>query len=151
MFIRISWCPTDFTMGHLYRGSACGPVSPPGSGLQSPDAVPEDPVLGRTPRALVGGGPALSAFASLPQQQSLSRHPVRGGAGSPAREPAQAPQVSAGLPGSPGPGWFAKAGRWVTLSLFLRFLETVELQISLKNYDPQKDKRFSGTVRLAPF
>ena len=31
-----------------------------------------------------------------------------------------------------------------------KFLETVELQISLKNYDPQKDKRFSGTVRLAP-
>ncbi|KAH0512939.1 60S ribosomal protein L10a [Microtus ochrogaster] len=30
----------------------------------------------------------------------------------------------------------------------LKFLETVELQISLKNYDPQKDKRFSGTVRL---
>ena len=28
------------------------------------------------------------------------------------------------------------------------FLETVELQINLKNYDPQKDKRFSGTVRL---
>merc|ERR1712025_747716 len=28
------------------------------------------------------------------------------------------------------------------------FLETVELQISLKNYDPTKDKRFSGTVRL---
>ena len=27
------------------------------------------------------------------------------------------------------------------------FQETVELQISLKNYDPQKDKRFSGTVR----
>ena len=27
------------------------------------------------------------------------------------------------------------------------FTETVELQISLKNYDPQKDKRFSGTVR----
>ena len=27
------------------------------------------------------------------------------------------------------------------------FLETVELQVSLKNYDPQKDKRFSGTVR----
>uniref|UniRef100_A0A4W2DBN4 60S ribosomal protein L10a n=1 Tax=Bos indicus x Bos taurus TaxID=30522 RepID=A0A4W2DBN4_BOBOX len=31
-----------------------------------------------------------------------------------------------------------------------KFLETVELQISLKNYDPQKDKRFSGTVRLNP-
>lgn len=31
---------------------------------------------------------------------------------------------------------------------FFRFLETVELQISLKNYDPQKDKRFSGTVRF---
>ncbi|XP_006902890.1 PREDICTED: uncharacterized protein LOC102865807 [Elephantulus edwardii] len=29
-----------------------------------------------------------------------------------------------------------------------KFLETVALQISLKNYDPQKDKRFSGTVRL---
>lgn len=28
------------------------------------------------------------------------------------------------------------------------FVETVELQIGLKNYDPQKDKRFSGTVRL---
>ncbi|KAL1901364.1 60S ribosomal protein L10A [Sporothrix stenoceras] len=28
------------------------------------------------------------------------------------------------------------------------FLETVELQIGLKNYDPQRDKRFSGTVRL---
>ena len=27
------------------------------------------------------------------------------------------------------------------------FLETVELQINLKNYDPQKDKRFSGTVK----
>ncbi|XP_065186339.1 large ribosomal subunit protein uL1-like [Sycon ciliatum] len=29
-----------------------------------------------------------------------------------------------------------------------KFVETVELQIALKNYDPQKDKRFSGTVRL---
>ncbi|XP_069967692.1 large ribosomal subunit protein uL1 [Bactrocera oleae] len=28
------------------------------------------------------------------------------------------------------------------------FLETCELQIGLKNYDPQKDKRFSGTVKL---
>ncbi|KAJ1526198.1 hypothetical protein ONE63_009357 [Megalurothrips usitatus] len=28
------------------------------------------------------------------------------------------------------------------------FVETVELQIGLKNYDPQKDKRFSGTVKL---
>lgn len=28
-----------------------------------------------------------------------------------------------------------------------KFRETVELQISLKNYDPQKDKRFSGTVK----
>jgi len=27
-------------------------------------------------------------------------------------------------------------------------VETIELQISLKNYDPQKDKRFSGTVKL---
>jgi len=29
-----------------------------------------------------------------------------------------------------------------------KFRETVELQVALKNYDPQKDKRFSGTVRL---
>jgi len=29
-----------------------------------------------------------------------------------------------------------------------KFLESVELQIALKNYDPQKDKRFSGTVKL---
>jgi|UniRef100_K3WQN7 large subunit ribosomal protein L10Ae len=28
------------------------------------------------------------------------------------------------------------------------FAETIELQIALKNYDPQKDKRFSGTFRL---
>ncbi|CAH8517841.1 unnamed protein product [Schistosoma turkestanicum] len=29
-----------------------------------------------------------------------------------------------------------------------KFRETVELQIALKNYDVQKDKRFTGTVRL---
>ena len=29
-----------------------------------------------------------------------------------------------------------------------KFTETVELQISLKDYDPQKDKRFVGSVRL---
>merc|ERR1712241_1328139 len=29
-----------------------------------------------------------------------------------------------------------------------KFMETVDLQIGLKNYDPQKDKRFSGTVKL---
>lgn len=29
-----------------------------------------------------------------------------------------------------------------------KFTETMELQIGLKNYDPQKDKRFSGSVRL---
>lgn len=28
------------------------------------------------------------------------------------------------------------------------FLETIELQIGLKNYDPQRDKRFSGTIKL---
>lgn len=31
------------------------------------------------------------------------------------------------------------------------FVETVELQIALKNYDPQKDKRFSGTVKYDDF
>ncbi|XP_040577338.1 large ribosomal subunit protein uL1 [Lepeophtheirus salmonis] len=29
-----------------------------------------------------------------------------------------------------------------------KFTETVDLQVCLKNYDPQKDKRFSGTVKL---
>jgi large subunit ribosomal protein L10Ae len=29
-----------------------------------------------------------------------------------------------------------------------KFLESFELQVGLKNYDPQKDKRFSGSVRL---
>nr|CAG4649659.1 EOG090X0CZV [Scapholeberis mucronata]SVE93866.1 EOG090X0CZV [Scapholeberis mucronata] len=29
-----------------------------------------------------------------------------------------------------------------------KFTETVEIQFGLKNYDPQKDKRFSGTVKL---
>lgn len=28
------------------------------------------------------------------------------------------------------------------------FTETVDLQIGLKDYDPNKDKRFAGTVRL---
>lgn len=28
------------------------------------------------------------------------------------------------------------------------FLETVELQIGLKNYDTQRDKRFSGSIKL---
>lgn len=28
-----------------------------------------------------------------------------------------------------------------------KFRETIELQIALKNYDPSKDKRFSGTVK----
>jgi large subunit ribosomal protein L10Ae len=30
----------------------------------------------------------------------------------------------------------------------IKFTETIELQIGLKNYDPQRDKRFSGTVKL---
>ena len=29
-----------------------------------------------------------------------------------------------------------------------KFHETIELQIGLKNYDPSKDKRFSGTFKL---
>jgi large subunit ribosomal protein L10Ae len=28
------------------------------------------------------------------------------------------------------------------------FVETIELQVALKNYDPSKDKRFSGVLRL---
>lgn len=29
-----------------------------------------------------------------------------------------------------------------------KFTETIELQIGLKNYDPQRDKRFAGTIKL---
>jgi len=29
-----------------------------------------------------------------------------------------------------------------------KFVETIELQIALKNYDPNKDKRFAGAIRL---
>ena len=29
-----------------------------------------------------------------------------------------------------------------------KFKQTVELQVALKDYDPQKDKRFAGTVKL---
>jgi len=29
-----------------------------------------------------------------------------------------------------------------------KFVETIELQVALKNYDPNKDKRFSGVLRL---
>jgi len=32
-----------------------------------------------------------------------------------------------------------------------KFLETVELQVTLKNYDPSKDKRFSGTFKLPSY
>ena len=28
------------------------------------------------------------------------------------------------------------------------YLETVELQIGLKDYDTQRDKRFAGTIKL---
>ena len=31
------------------------------------------------------------------------------------------------------------------------FVETIELQIGLKNYDPQRDKRFSGTVKYVVY
>jgi len=30
-----------------------------------------------------------------------------------------------------------------------KFVETVELQVGLKNYDTQKDKRFSGSIKLS--
>lgn len=29
-----------------------------------------------------------------------------------------------------------------------KFVETIDLQIGLKDYDPNKDKRFAGSVRL---
>jgi len=29
-----------------------------------------------------------------------------------------------------------------------KFVETIELQLALKNYDPNKDKRFAGSIRL---
>merc|ERR1719486_905487 len=38
--------------------------------------------------------------------------------------------------------------KFATETKVRKFTESVELQISLKNYDPQKDKRFAGTVKL---
>jgi large subunit ribosomal protein L10Ae len=29
-----------------------------------------------------------------------------------------------------------------------KFVETIELQVTLRNYDPNKDKRFNGAVRM---
>merc|ERR1711936_1366144 len=37
---------------------------------------------------------------------------------------------------------------WSTETKKRKFTETIDLQIGLKNYDPQKDKRFSGTIKL---
>ena len=31
---------------------------------------------------------------------------------------------------------------------YIKFQETIELQVGLKDYDPNKDKRFNGTIRL---
>ena len=44
-------------------------------------------------------------------------------------------------------GTITKGGAEVT-GKKRNFTETVEIQITLKNYDPQRDKRFSGTFRL---
>merc|ERR1719438_378032 len=38
--------------------------------------------------------------------------------------------------------------KFATETKVRKFTESVELQINLKNYDPQKDKRFAGTVKL---
>merc|ERR1712200_222890 len=38
--------------------------------------------------------------------------------------------------------------KYSTESKKRKFTETIDLQIGLKNYDPQKDKRFSGTIKL---
>ncbi|KAF5910352.1 hypothetical protein HPG69_014584 [Diceros bicornis minor] len=46
----------------------------------------------------------------------------------------------------PSARWRGKSGTRTCPAM--EVLEAVELQVSLKNYDPQKDKRFSGTVRL---
>ena len=34
------------------------------------------------------------------------------------------------------------------LSKKRKFTETVELQIGLRDYDPEKDKRFNGSIKL---
>jgi len=38
--------------------------------------------------------------------------------------------------------------KWGTETKKRKFVETIELQIALKNYDPNKDKRFAGAIRL---
>jgi large subunit ribosomal protein L10Ae len=44
-------------------------------------------------------------------------------------------------------GTVTKAGEELT-GKKRNFTETIELQVTLKNYDPQREKRFSGTFRL---
>merc|ERR1712004_331284 len=49
---------------------------------------------------------------------------------------------------APRSGYNFNMGTKVSKETPRKFLESVDLQIGLKNYDPQKDKRFSGTVKL---
>ncbi|KAI1230961.1 60S ribosomal protein L10a, partial [Lamprotornis superbus] len=99
--------------------------------------------LGAASRA----GPALSPCCRFPpQQQSVPGYPVRGGEGGTARQPCQEAKVRAAGPDVSALARPSPVRARPDLTRF--FPQTVELQISLKNYDPQKDKRFSGTVRL---
>ena len=42
----------------------------------------------------------------------------------------------------------ADRGRVLGAGVKRKFQETVELQLGIKDYDPNKDKRFNGTIRL---
>lgn len=102
--------------------------------------------FGPSPRSAACAGPAPEPVLSFPpQQQSVPRHAVRGGEGGAAGQQDQEAQVRTLPCARLRPRAPLRALTW---SSSLRFVETVELQISLKNYDPQKDKRFSGTVRF---
>lgn len=93
---------------HLVLGSKSSNLVSATPHSLSPRRPTRSGVLVRVTRVLSAG------LDSLSQQQSLPRHPLRGGAGSPAREPAQAPEVSAGLRGRAVLGAWGDEGRWLT-------------------------------------
>lgn len=134
-------------MARAFSRHAVSLSSGPGSSMAGPERPGFSPTAAKshaTPCTRRCGKSCTGTSASAASKQgehSRDEHPL--GQGEPSPGQGEHPR-----PGPTSPGQGEHPG--LTASLSLRFLETVELQISLKNYDPQKDKRFSGTVRLAP-
>lgn len=93
-----------------------------------------------SPSSLAGGGAARSC--SLRRRSSAPEGPWKGAQAAAAASVADRRRAAAWLLVLPA-GVLGGAKEKQR-----KFMETVELQIGLKNYDPQKDKRFSGSVKL---